>query len=178
MKSQSRLTKRLAALGVAAAACSMLASPASAQGVSPATASTLDVPGTQVVVSLEASGVQIYTCKQKSDGTLEWTLRAPDAYLYDDAGALAVHHVAGPSWRANDGSRIEGKVLHQAPSSTPNSIPQLLLTTQSVGAKGMLSDVRYVQRLATVGGVAPSRACAKVGEEGRSPYLARYVFLR
>ncbi|WP_179405384.1 DUF3455 domain-containing protein [Burkholderia guangdongensis] len=176
MKAQSTLTKRLVAPGVVALACYTLASPATAQDAS--LTNTLDVPGTRAVASLEASGVQIYECKQNSDGTFQWTFKAPDAYLYDDAGALAVRHFAGPSWRANDGSQIQGKVLRQAPSNTPNSIPQLLLTVQSIGAKGMLSDVQYVQRLATVGGVAPARPCTSTGEEGRSPYLARYVFLR
>jgi hypothetical protein len=175
MKSPSTLKTTLVALGTAAA-CSAFVPSAAAQEI--AAPEALAVPDAHLVASLEASGVQIYECKRDNGGALQWALKAPDASLYDDAGALAVHHFAGPSWRANDGSQIEGKVIRQEPSNTPNSVAQLLLSATSVGANGVLSEVRYVQRLATVGGTPPARPCANVGEEGRSPYLARYVFLR
>jgi hypothetical protein len=41
----------------------------------------------------------------------------------------------------------------------------------------LLASVRYVQRLDTRGGVAPAAPCTQEGQEGRSPYLAEYVFL-
>lgn len=176
MKLPTAFASPLLALGATVAALGVFAPPATAEDVS--AASGLAVPGTQPVASLQASGVQIYECEQQDDGTLHWTLKAPDASLYDDAGVLVVRHFAGPSWRANDGSQIEGKVLRQVPGEAPGSIAQLLLAVKSVGGKGMLSDVQYVQRLATFGGIAPARSCTSVGQEGRSPYLARYVFLR
>lgn len=138
----------------------------------------LAVTGTHAVLSLEASGVQIYECRQDSEGKLAWALKAPEADLYSDAGVLEVHHFAGPSWRANDGSQIEGKLIRQVPGETPGSIAQLLLEAKSTGAQGVLSNIRFVQRLATAGGVAPAQPCTVAGQTGRSPYIARYVFLR
>jgi hypothetical protein len=169
-------TPKLAALGAAAALSCMLPLAAPAEPV--AAPEQLAAPGTQTVLSLEASGVQIYECRQDAEGKLAWALKAPEADLYDDAGVQEVHHFAGPSWRANDGSQIEGKVLRQAPGDTPSSIAQLLLAAKSVGPDGVLSNVRFVQRLATAGGVAPAQACTTAGQTGRSPYIARYVFLK
>lgn len=130
------------------------------------------------VATLSATGVQIYVCKRDGDKPLAWAFKAPQADLYDGAGKLAVKHAAGPSWEAPDGSKITGKVMQQAPNSAEaGAIPLLLLQATSVGGTGLLSTVRYVQRLQTHGGTAPSQPCTEEGQEGRSPYLAQYVFL-
>jgi hypothetical protein len=131
-----------------------------------------------VVASLKASGTQIYVCKHDANNQLTWSFKAPNAELYDASGELIVTHSAGPSWAAADGSKITGQMLQQAPSSDPvASIPQLLLRATSVAGPGLLAKVRYVQRLDTHGGVAPTGACTQEGQEGRSPYTANYVFL-
>jgi hypothetical protein len=133
---------------------------------------------TRVVTSLTASGVQIYVCKRDAANQLAWTFLAPLADLYDASGQLIVRHAAGPSWEAIDGSRITGKLVqHLANPDDVDAIPMLLLSTTSVGGPGVLSTVHYVQRLATRGGMPPAQACTQEGEQGRSPYLARYVFL-
>ena len=133
---------------------------------------------THVVASLEASGVQIYVCRRDAANQLTWTFQAPQADLYDASGQLVVRHGAGPSWEALDGSRITGKLLqHAANPDDGAAIPMLLLSSTNAGGSGLLSTVRYVQRLATHGGAAPAQACVHEGEEGRSPYLAEYVFL-
>jgi len=68
--------------------------------------------------------------------------------------------------------------MQQAPNTAEaGAIPLLLLQATSVGGTGLLSAVRYVQRLQTHGGTAPSQPCTEEGQEGRSPYLAQYVFL-
>jgi hypothetical protein len=134
--------------------------------------------GASEVASLAATGVQVYVCKRGPDHRLAWTFQAPQAELYDAAGKLAVKHYVGPSWEAGDGSKITGKVLKQAPGAEGGAIPQLLLQATQAGGPGLLAPVRYVQRLDTHGGAAPSRPCTQEGQEGRSPYLARYVFLR
>jgi hypothetical protein len=68
--------------------------------------------------------------------------------------------------------------MQQAPNTAEaGAIPLLLLQATSVGGTGLLSTVRYVQRLQTHGGTAPSQPCTEEGQEGRSPYLAQYVFL-
>ncbi|RZF26229.1 DUF3455 domain-containing protein [Paraburkholderia sp. UYCP14C] len=151
---------------------------AQAQAQAPAPDVLHPAGATHVVASLEASGVQIYVCKRDAANQLAWTFQAPQAELYDASGQLVVRHGAGPSWEAPDGSRITGKLLqHAANPDDAAAIPMLLLSATSAGGPGLLNTVRYVQRLATHGGAAPAQACVHEGEEGRSPYLAQYVFL-
>lgn len=132
---------------------------------------------THVVAALKASGTQIYVCKRDANQQLAWVFKAPSADLYDASGQLVVKHSAGPTWQATDGSKITGKVLQQAPNpDQSDSIPLLLLQATNAGGPGLLATVRYVQRLDTRGGLAPG-PCTQEGEEGRSPYLAEYLFL-
>ncbi|MDB5833477.1 MAG: hypothetical protein JWR14_3307 [Caballeronia sp.] len=102
----------------------------------------------------------------------------PQATLYDTSGQALIRHSAGPSWEANDGSRIVGHVIAQTPSDTAASVPQLLLETRSTAASGMLSVIRYVQRVNTVGGVMPASPCSTEHEIGSSPYIANYIFYK
>lgn len=128
------------------------------------------------VAMTTAAGVQVYSCEYDQAHRLQWVFARPQATLYDASGAAVIEHGKGPSWKAGDGSRIEGELISQAPSATPGSIPQLLLRAKSVAGNGMLADVRYVERLDTVGGAAPPAACTTEHQIGQSPYLARYVF--
>lgn len=141
-------------------------------------ASPFPLSNVTMVATTTAAGVQIYSCEYDSSHRLQWKFMQPRATLYDDRGAALIEHGKGPSWKAGDGSRIEGEPVSQAPSATPESIPQLLLRAKGVTGNGMLADVRYVERLDTVGGVAPSAACTTEHQIGSSPYLARYVFWR
>jgi uncharacterized protein (TIGR03118 family) len=63
---------------------------------------------------------------------------------------------------------------------TPDStaIQWLLLHTVSDEGAGVFSGVKFVQRVNTVGGVAPSTAGAFIGEERQIPYTADYFFYR
>lgn len=143
----------------------------------PASAS-ITPPQSERAATLAASGVQIYSCEFDAQHRLGWVFRSPQATLFDASGHAAVRHGAGPSWEAEDGSRIVGHVLAQQPSETAASIPQLLLDTHSTAGSGTLANVRYVQRVHTVGGLAPKAACSTEHESGSSPYLADYVFYR
>ena len=134
--------------------------------------------GTQPVATLAATGVQVYSCEFDASHRLGWVFKRPDATLYDANGRAVVHHGAGPSWQADDHSRIVGQVVGQAAGQTPGSISQLLLQTKSTGPEGMLSGVRYVQRLDTVGGAAPANHCVTEHQIGESPYFAHYAFLK
>jgi hypothetical protein len=129
-------------------------------------------------MTLAATGVQVYSCEFDASHRLAWTFKHPDATLYDASGRPLVHHDAGPSWEAGDHSRIVGRAVAQAASQTPGSIPQLLLEAKSTGPDGMLSGVRYVQRLDTVGGAAPAGDCQAEHQMGESPYFAHYTFLK
>nr|WP_268959102.1 DUF3455 domain-containing protein [Paraburkholderia solitsugae] len=145
--------------------------------VSPPSAS-IAPPQAERVMTLTASGVQNYSCEFDAQHRLGWVFKSPLATLYDASGHAAVRHGAGPSWEAEDGSRIIGRVIAQRPSETPASIPQLLLEAHSASGSGALSAVRYVQRVHTVGGLAPTAPCLTEHESGSSPYLADYVFYR
>ena len=162
--------------GCATVVVSLLAACATAPA-GPGSAS-IDPPQAERVMTLVASGVQTYSCEFDAQRHLGWVFRSPQATLYDTSGHAVVRHGAGPSWEADDGSRIVGRVLAQRPSETPASIPQLLLETHSTSGSGVLSVVRYVQRVHTVGGLAPGASCSTEHETGSSPYLADYVFYR
>jgi hypothetical protein len=121
-------------------------------------------------------GVQIYSCTVH-DTVPGWTLKAPEAQLTDANGAVFAKHYAGPTWEAADGSKAVGKMMETVPSPTAGAVPWLLLSATSSGA-GILSGTRFVQRINTAGGIAPSGACPEPGAEQRVPYSADYVFYR
>ncbi|MBN3754486.1 DUF3455 domain-containing protein [Paraburkholderia sp. Tr-20389] len=167
---------RQPAAQAAVVACVALTSPVAANAADPAPP-TLSPSDVQTFAVTTATGVQIYSCEYDSSRHLGWVFQHPKATLYDAAGRVSIQHDAGPSWEAADGSRIVGHVLAQAPSANPNSIPQLLLETHTT-AEGSLSAVRFVQRLDTAGGTAPTESCIDEHQTGSSPYFARYIFLR
>lgn len=128
-----------------------------------------------------ARGVQIYRC-DADGGAFKWNFVAPEALLFENAsGQSAVGtHGAGPFWKGNDGSRVVGKVKARADAANAAAdIPWLLLTTTAEGPSGQMSPVKSIQRIKTVGGVAPSAGCAAtidVGKQVRVPYTSDYVF--
>lgn len=131
----------------------------------------------QLQVQVHAKGDQIYTCK--GDGAqFTWTLKAPDAKLFDKEGKEFGKHFAGPSWEARDGSRVTGKAVANEPSPDPDSIPWLLITVMSRSGEGVLARVTSIQRLNTKGGKAPGSGCdaAHAGQEVRAAYSADYLF--
>jgi hypothetical protein len=158
--------------------CTLLAITSTATHAAPNAGSVAEPAGTQLVATFTATGVQVYSCEFDASHHLTWAFKHPEATLYDASGRAVIHHDAGPSWQADDHSRIVGRVVGQTASQTPGSIPQLLLETKSTGPDGMLSGVRYVQRLDTVGGVAPTSGCVTEHQIGESPYLAHYTFLK
>ena len=130
----------------------------------------------KLLVQVQGKGDQIYVCKM--DGAeSKWVLKAPDAKLFKEGGVFG-KHFAGPSWEANDGSRITGKAVANAPSPDPDSIPWLLVNVVGHDGSGMLSSVTTVQRLNTKGGKAPASGCdaAHNGDEVRVSYSADYLF--
>jgi Protein of unknown function (DUF3455) len=143
---------------------------------------SLRVPdGQQLIQSVHATGVQIYICQPAKDdaGRLEWSLKAPEAQLFGRSGHLFGKHYAGPSWEAKDGSKVVGSLVAKE-TPDPNSIPWLLLSAKANSGKGVLSDVRSIQRLRTVGGIAPAGGCGQplAGQELRTSYSADYLFYR
>ncbi len=127
-----------------------------------------------------AKGVQIYECRAAKDpaGAYEWAFVAPEAELYDAGGRRIGKHYAGPHWESADGSKIVGAVKERVDASAPDAIPWLLLTAKSVGSGGAFSKVTSIQRVNTVGGVAPKTGCsqATAGAPARIQYTADYYF--
>jgi hypothetical protein len=131
----------------------------------------------QLLLQVHAKGDQVYACKSELTDFI-WSLKAPDAQLFDKDGKPFGRHFAGPSWEASDGSRVVGKAVANAPSPDANSIPWLLVTVVSHDGTGVLSRATTIQRLNTKGGKAPASGCdaSHLGQELRVPYSADYLF--
>jgi hypothetical protein len=128
-----------------------------------------------------AQGSQIYVCGAKSGGGgFEWTLKAPDAVLSDASGQPVAKHYAGPTWEANDGSKVVGEIAARDDAPGGQAIPWLLLRAKSHEGTGQFAGVSYIQRVDTAGGIAPASGCdaGHDGQEQRVPYTAVYVFYR
>jgi Protein of unknown function (DUF3455) len=138
----------------------------------------LEPPTTeQLLLQVHAKGDQVYTCKGEN-AQFAWTLKAPDAQLFDKDGQPFGKHFAGPSWEAKDGSRVTGKAVANAPSPDADSIPWLLVNIVGHEGTGVLSRATTIQRLNTKGGKAPATGCdaSHAGQEVRVPYSADYLF--
>jgi len=134
--------------------------------------------GNKVHFHAYAIGAQIYTW----NGTV-WTFTGPDAVLFDADGKVVGTHFAyagptRPGWRSNSGSLVVGAAITNAPSATPNSVPQLLVDAVAVNRPGIFAATTYIQRINTVGGRAPSTDGTSIGEVARQAYSAEYYFYR
>jgi hypothetical protein len=161
-------------------AVSVASNPEAPPGVTvPAIPEAIAIPaGQRVLLKALAKGVQIYACKAKEGAasSYEWTLKAPEAELFDDKGQKIGKHYGGPTWEAADGSKVVGKLKTKVDAPEPTAIPWLLLETKSTEGVGVLSKVTNIQRVATVGGKAPSSGCdaAHANAETRIDYTATY----
>jgi len=166
--------RRVAIATLLTAAGMILSLPVAAQQVPP----QLQPPdNVKLLLQVHAKGDQVYTCK--GDATqFTWALKAPDAQLFDKDGKPFGKHFAGPSWEANDGSRVTGKAVANAPSPDADSIPWLLVNIVGHEGSGVLTSATTIQRLNTKGGKAPASGCdaEHVGKEVRVAYSADYLF--
>jgi Protein of unknown function (DUF3455) len=138
----------------------------------PAVPGALAAPeGNRIKMHFDAIGVQIYTCTSTG-----WFFNGPEATLYNNGGGVAGTHYTGPTWEADDGSKVIGAKVAGA-AVDPMAIPWLLLRALSHDGDGRMSDVTYVQRVQTTGGLATA-ACgaSNLGEIARVPYTATYYF--
>ena len=127
---------------------------------------------------VHATGFQIYVCRPDANGKPSWTLKAPEAELFDEQGKVIGKHFGGPTWQLNDGSQITGKMVAKVDAPDPGAIPWLLVTVTGHSGSGKLSGVTSIQRVNTVGGLAPTTECSESsGEvEFKSSYSADYYF--
>jgi uncharacterized protein DUF3455 len=167
---------------MAAALTGLLAACATGhRGAEPPIPESLQVPaGQHLLIKTHAEGVQIYVCQPSHEdpNRFDWSLKAPEAQLFDQRGKPVIKHSAGPSWEATDGSRVVGEVVARDNGPDPMAIPWLLLRAKSTGGNGLLSGAQTIQRLNTVGGKAPQGGCGAglAGSEVRVHYTANYLF--
>ena len=172
----------------------------------------LQVPaGQKLTRMLHATGVQIYQCKAsaKDPSRYTWVYQEPKAELSDSSGKDIGTHYAGPTWEADDGSKVVADVVARADAPgavtpgastpgastpgastpgastpgaaalTPIGIQWLLLRSKSnTGKKGVFAKTQSIQRLHTIGGLAPQDSCdaARADQRTRVAYSADYYF--
>ena len=139
----------------------------------------------RLAVHDHAIGMQIYNCAAGGGAgagggteTYAWTFKAPDALLYDMNFAPVATHGAGPSWTSTDGSVVVAREIARVDAPRADAISWLLLKELSTSGPGVFSEVAFVQRLNTSGGVAPTTGCdaTTVNTLVRVPYSADYYF--
>ena len=126
-----------------------------------------------------AAGVQIYSAAAATNSPtgFTWTLKAPEAALFDAGSNMVGSHYAGPTWASESGSRVVGARLTGVTVDS-NAIPWLLLQAKSTEGPGIFERTTYIQRVNTTGGLAPAAAPTQAGQEVRVPYTAEYYFYR
>jgi hypothetical protein len=142
-----------------------------------------DDGGEQLLLWANADGSQIYTCTPPPDGgspdAFTWVFTAPAATLFDPANGNAVgKHFAGPTWQLDaDMSEVIGQTIAKI-LVDPMAIPWLLLKAVAHMGAGLFTQVDYVQRLRTQGGIAPTSGCNanSAGGTTQVPYSASYYF--
>jgi hypothetical protein len=150
--------------------------------------SAADVPATVAVpagsnpaMTLKGVGLLSYECRAKPGSTdaFEWVFTGPDAQLQDMSGKQVGKYYGGPTWEHMDGSKVTGKQLAIAPAAAGNIPMQLVQTSPAMGS-GAFTGVTYIQRVNTMGGVAPAMPCdaSKVSTKSTVKYSADYVFYK
>jgi len=138
---------------------------------------TIKVDETQnkVVASFVGIGKQVYSCK---DGA--FVFQEPVAGLLS-RGVQAAIHGKGPFWASLDGSHVDGTAADPAAGSAPSpdatkNIPWLRLVGKPTpNTTGIFSNVTFIQRLDTRGGVMPVGPCT-APKTVAVDYTANYVF--
>jgi hypothetical protein len=144
-------------------------------------------------------GTQNYVCVPVATGGVGFVLFTPQATLFGDDFEQVTTHFFGPNpvengvirvaWQhSKDTSTFWGRVKESSVDPdfvNENAIPWLLLEkkgTQAGPTGGdKLTVTTFVQRVNTVGGVAPATGCSSPADIGRTefvPYLADYVFYK
>jgi hypothetical protein len=184
MMNQLRLYRGIVLAAVLLVIGQLLSMPVSAvarTGAPPTVPEAIAVPpGFVLLFSRHAKGVQTYECKNG-----QWAFHAPRALLFDPQShqPIGIHYggidrglTPGPWWESTeDGSRIRAGNAVSAPSPNADSIPLLRLDVMERQGEGVFSEVSYIQRLSTNGGVGPTGGC-QTGARRRVPYTADYYF--
>jgi hypothetical protein len=138
----------------------------------------IKVPGgNSPVLTVHAKGDQIYQCTL-NDGAYSWQLQAPDARLFDEQGNIVGNHYSGPIWEYKEGSRVVGRVVNKINIAPDSSISWLLVEVVGHKGDGLFSNIGYINRINTQGGIPPLLGCDSnhLGGEKRVVYSADYIF--
>jgi len=163
---------------------------------------TLQVPeGNEAFLIGHAFGSQDYVCAASGAG-VAFVLTTPEAVLFDNPARRVINHFFSPNpveggtiratWQSTRNSSVFwGKLVHAATFATdPDFVAQdaiawVLLSRAGVlegsGNGDNLAVATFVQRVNTVGGLAPSIGCnspVDIGKTAFVPYEADYVFYR
>lgn len=143
--------------------------------------------GTTLVRHLHAVGTQNYRCAPSAgeNPTYSWVLVTPIADLLNSCGVKVGSHFAVegsvppiPVWLYEvDGSSVNGARVDASP--VDGAIPELLLEQVAQSEDGVFSTVTFIQRLDTVGGLAPAANTCDAEHDGLTanvPYTAEYYF--
>ena len=167
---------------IAIAALAVLAGCATTEPLAPPEVpAALRAPaGQSLYLEALADGVQIYECSQRPDSAYEWAFKSPEASLADRSGHPLGRHYAGPTWESRDGSTVVGEVKARDAGPRSSAIAWLLLSAKANNGSGTFAAAKSIQRVATVGGLAPAEACtgANLKQVARVPYTATYNFYR
>ena len=152
-------------------------------------------------------GTQNYVCAPSATSVtgFAFSLFTPQATLFDDAGGQLITHFFSPNgdpratppeagairvtWEdSRDSSRVWAFLLQQSTDERfvrKDAVPWLLLQESGVAAGPTgghrLTKTTFIQRLNTVGGLAPASGCSTFGDVGRRafvPYSADYFFYK
>ncbi|MES2947790.1 MAG: DUF3455 domain-containing protein [Pseudomonadota bacterium] len=173
-------TASVLAVTLLAACGSMSTAPMYSQANLPA---AVQVPGgNKVAMETVGVGEITYQCNAKKDmaDQFEWVFAGPDAKLNDRSGKQVGKYYGPPAtWENMDGSKLTGVQVAVAPNGTGN-IPNQLVKANPASGTGAMTGVTYIQRVNTVGGVAPSSACAasNVGTRQIVKYQSDYIFYK
>jgi len=157
--------------------------------------------GNEAFLIGHAFASQDYVCAASGSG-VAFVLTTPEAVLFDNPARRVINHFFSPNpleggtiratWQSTRNSSVFwGKLVHAATFATdPDFVAQdaiawLLLSRAGVlegsGNGDNLAVATFVQRVNTVGGLAPSIGCnspADIGKTAIVPYEADYVFYK
>ena len=161
----------------------------------------VEAPDTLFLVG-HGVGTQNYECQPvESLGRVDWVLFTPQATLFDDQNGQLTTHFFSPNpnladlnairatWQDSDNtSAVWAKAVAastDAPFVAPGAVAwvKLQVTGTKAGPAGdnTFAGATFVQRLNTVGGLAPATGCrvpTDIGSKRFVPYTADYFFYR
>src|SRR5262245_19623381 len=161
--------------------------------------------GNEVFLVGHATGTQNYVCLPSGSG-VAYSLFTPEATLFDDRGVQIITHffsinpfepgVIRATWQSSqDTSTVWAKATGTANSTDfptfvrKGAIDWVRLDLMDIGPGALagptggakLVKTTFIQRINTIGGLAPSTGCSTsedIGHRAFMPYRADYVFYK